>query len=325
MKPSLAILPIGTLFIGIGIGWFARPMTEQEVQPSGTKAEASLSSEKKPAASATPTDRPAKTDRERPASKPDNKMPAAAREMMTKMQEDMTARHRSALEDHVASLRESLQLTPAQEAKLKEGIEKQISQMEGLLDRKAGGAVPDLDLARGMGTTPLDESIAETLTPEQQEAMTVLKEREKTRKIDTQALKGLSRLQGIMDFKEGQRDEVYRVLSESAAEALANPDPQAELVKMLSGGVSGGMAVDMDPYDLGLQKLLTDTMMKSGSSGNKESAADFRKAVDERIEGKVEKLRPVLDEAQLERYRSELKTKGMGVYSTIISGMEEKN
>jgi len=48
----------------------------------------------------------------------------------------------------------------------------------------------------------------------------------------------------------------------------------------------------------------------------------LRETIDKRIDAKVDLLRPVLNEKQLEQYRSELKSKGLGIYGTVLSGME---
>lgn len=316
MRPSFVILPLATLFLGIGIGWFARPMLGEP--PLNGIEGAAMPAKDKPEASTAPSkeQRPAKTERERPAkAKADTEPPPAVREMVTKMHDQMIGRHRDSLEQHLAALQEALQLNPEQQEKMKGSIEKQISQLKALMGESK--ETPSTDAMRSIGPEALDESIASSLSPEQQSAMTAFKERQKARQADAQALKDLSKLQGIMEFKEGQRDEVYRIFSESAAEALNHPDPMADFAQMTSSGVQ----VDMDPYGLGLQKLLTDTM-KEGGPDNKEAVLKFHAAADRKIEEKVEKLRPVLDEAQLERYRAELKAKGLGVYSSIIPPRE---
>ena len=48
----------------------------------------------------------------------------------------------------------------------------------------------------------------------------------------------------------------------------------------------------------------------------------LREAFDKRIEAKVEALKPVLNQKQLDQYRTELKTKGMGIYGPMLMGME---
>lgn len=317
VKPFFIVLPAATLCVGIGIGWFARPMYGLPAEQMAVGAAASSSSGK-PVAPAPATDRPTKTDRERPADEtPKHELPDGAKDMVNKMQDATIARHRTSLEQHAAALMENLNLTPAQRESLETAITRQMAEMEKMMGRS--GEPPNPDLFRMIGTGPLEESLASSLTPEQQGQLGDFKEREKARKIDARALKDLSRLQGIVDFKEGQRDEVYRILSVSAESSLDTVDPQASFAEMFSEG-SG---VEIDPYNLGLQKILGDSMIPdNGKQDPKESARKIREAVDLSIEDKVEKLRPVLDAAQLERYRAELKDKGLGVLSGMLMGME---
>ena len=317
MKGSATLLPLVTLGIGIAIGWFARPMpgpSSTVVEKPGT-ASPSAASDAKPLAEA----RPAKPDRKRPDPKQHKESVAKAKEMMGKMQDAAVDRQRTKLEQYAASLTENLKLSPEQTEKLKSAVEFQIAEMTKMLSGSGAGAMAFGGDLKAIGTDSLAASIAATLSTEQQAEFESFKQREKTRKVDAIALKSLSHLQGIFEFKEGQRDQVYEILTRSAEANLANSDPAAEV----SGMLTEGMGVEMDPYGLGLQKLLTDSMKDIAAAGDQKAAmGKFREAIEKRIDEKVEELRPVLDEAQLERYRAELKSKGAGPYSSLMMGME---
>lgn len=317
VKPSIVTALIATLCVGIAIGWLARPMYGPPAEKTAGEA-ARVAPSASVAGSA--TDRPAKTDRERPADDGAKHKPGAPPDdMMVKMRSLSMARHRTSMEQHLSALQESLNLSPAQREKLQAEIEAQVALIDKVMGTPPGEAV-DIDPAQTFGIGRLEESLAGSLTPDQEAGLAVFKEREKARKIDARALKDLSRLQGIVDFKEGQREEVYRILSESAGTALANPEP----VSVFSEIHSQGVGVETDPYGLGLQKILRDAMNPAnGAAGGKESARKIREAVDLSIEEKVEKLRPVLDETQLQRYRTELKNQGLGLLSGMLMGMEE--
>ena len=62
--------------------------------------------------------------------------------------------------------------------------------------------------------------------------------------------------------------------------------------------------------------------MQEATGDQKKMVQKLREVIDKRIDAKVELLRPVLNDKQLEQYRTELKTKGLGVYGTVLSGME---
>lgn len=317
MKASVTLLPLATLGIGIAIGWFAKPMPEPSptvVEKPGATAP-SAPGDAKPLAEA----RPAKPDRERPDPKQHKESAAKAKEMVSKMQDAAVDRHRTKLEQYAETLAENLKLSPAQKEKLKAAVEFQVAEMEKMLSGSGVGATALGGDLKAIGTDSLAASIAATLSPEQQAELESLKQREKTRKVDAIALKSLSQLQGIFEFKEGQRDQVYEILTQSAEANAANADPAAEI----SGMLTEGMGVEMDPYGLGLQTLLTESMLdRSLQNDEKASMKKFREAIEKRIDEKVEELRPVLDEAQLERYRTELKSKGAGPYSSLMMGME---
>jgi hypothetical protein len=178
------------------------------------------------------------------------------------------------------------------------------------------------DLVGGLSDKAIHDQLAATLTDEQKTAFNAFKEKEIQTKVDSAALKSLSQLQGVVDFEEGQRDEVYKILSTEAEKRILQeqekPDPTAMFTE--------GMGIEMDPYGLGLQQAMTDAITERAKSGEatdtKATTQTMREIIDTRINEKVEQLRPVLNEKQLEQYRSELKTKGLGVFGTALMGME---
>jgi hypothetical protein len=80
--------------------------------------------------------------------------------------------------------------------------------------------------------------------------------------------------------------------------------------------------MDMDPYDLGSQQLMIESsqnLIASGGAGDdKTMMKAFREKVDQLIEDRVSELKPILDKAQLEKYREELRTKGLGPYGAML-------
>jgi hypothetical protein len=120
-------------------------------------------------------------------------------------------------------------------------------------------------------------------------------------------------MQGVIEFEGDQRDAVYKILNDAAAARIekenGNPDSSALSLN--------GMGIDLDPYDLGLQDAMKEAALKTRTSGDetdrKQMTKNFRTLIDQRIETKVDQMRPVLNDKQLDQYRAELKSKGSGI------------
>lgn len=332
MKNSL-LVGIVMLGIGIAIGWVAKPSSADENSAAKTtvaaKTEETVS---KPSPSAPPPAAvpPGKRALREPSVKKPSNMPSEAdMERAKKMQGEMTKamveRQRTKFEQHLKRLEESVGLTADQKAKMTAWLDERMKKIGDVDFTKAESMSGLTDLmGGGLSNKTLEDELAKSLTAEQQTALTAFKEKDLQTKVDSAALKNLSQLQGIIEFEEGQRDEVYKVLTAAAEEKLLKaeekPDPTALFTE--------GMGIEMDPYDLGLQSAMSEAMedmVKPGANTDqKQIARSMREIIDKRINDKVEKLRPVLNEKQLDQYRAELKAKGAGIYGTALMGMEGK-
>lgn len=336
MKPSSVITPLATLGLGIVIGWVAKPDSGSTgAAPTASTRSADRPAEKAPTPGSSPAHpaqaRAAKTER----ATPDLEEATEATEAQIatssdKVSEMFTGNYRKKLDAYIATLEENVNLTPEQKAALKAAVEKQLADLNKFMKEGPGHNGPGdnpanpLENLPPIGTEALDSQLAALLNPEQQKAFDAYKTREKARQVDAKALKKLANLQGIFEFKEGQRDEVYRILSESAEASLAKPDPMSAYSDIFNGG-GMGMNIDMDPYDLGIQGIFMDSAadLSRLQGDDKAMGKIFREKIDALIENKVNELKPVLDEAQLEKYRQELKTKGIGPYGSVLEHMGE--
>jgi hypothetical protein len=241
---------------------------------------------------------------------------------MNQMRQAAVDRFRKKLEQYVAGLDENLTLTPDQKARLQSAIEAQHAELTALMNTESGDSQVVFDKIPELGPPALEAVLAASLSPEQKSALETYKSKERARQADTKALKKLALLQGIFDFKEGQRDEVYRLLSESAAASLAKTESPTSFDEVFAGA-SG---IDMDPYDLGIQQLMMESAQDANARGkgdHQSMLATFRQKVDQLIEDKVNELKPILDEAQLEKYREELRSKGLGHFGTMLNAVPE--
>ena len=320
------------LALGFALGWVAKPAVIGGNSSTGVPAEvagappmvAPAKSEAPPASLLTK-----RAEREAAPKKPADGMTAEQRAQAKKMQAEgmkmMRGNLRTRLEKQIERLAAGINLTPDQKAALTAWMEEKMKSLDNV-DFTDPKSMEDLEsLTKSLTAKGIEDQLEPSLSAEQKSLLAEFKDKERKGKADAGALKSLSMMQGVVEFKEGQRDEVYKLLMEDAeARALAeeeNPDPSKFFTE--------GMGIQMDPYDLGIQKAMTDAVGMNGSKMGKESADQkemakrIRESIDQRIDERVEKLRPALDDQQLEQYRNELKTKGLGFYGSVLSGMEK--
>lgn len=315
------------LAIGFASGWVAKPAPDGNITsvadvPSGKSA----SPAPPPSADSPPPGKRAI----RPAEPAESgaEMPTAeqmdqAKAMQSQMAKQMVARQRQKFETQIVRLTENLSLTDFQKSKLTAWLDERFKNLENLDITDPATAEKFMEESKLLNDETLQAQLAGTLTPEQQTALTAHQEREHLGKVDAIALKSLSKLQGIIQFEEGQRDKVYQLLSESAEESLAAETKTMDISSMFTEG----MGLEMDPYGLGIQQAMTEAMgdpakFQSGVD-QQNMAKSMRQIINDRIDSRVEKLRPALNERQLEAYRDELQTKGLGVYGSVLDSMEK--
>jgi len=319
------------LALGFALGWVAKPAATPK-EAAGSQVAVAKDLGKEAAKESQPAPAPLATkraERETTPKKPADGMTDEQRAQAKKMQAEgmkmMRGNLRTRLEKQIEKLAAGVNLTPDQKAALTAWMDEKMKTLDGV-DFSNPESMKDLEgLMKSLTAKGMEEQLEPSLSADQKGMLAEFKDKERKGKADAGALKSLSMMQGVVEFKEGQRDEVYKLLMEDAeARALAdeeNPDPSKFFTE--------GMGIQMDPYDLGIQKAMTDAVGMNGSkmgkdpADQKEMAKKIRESIDQRIEQRVEKLRPALDDQQLDQYRTELKTKGLGFYGSVLSGMEK--
>ncbi|MEO7101175.1 MAG: hypothetical protein ABI162_17620 [Luteolibacter sp.] len=324
------VIVVGSLMLGLGvaIGWLAKPVPLPVATPVIAAAAPAKPVGDVVTTTVSESSVPGKRAQREPVVKKPDGMPtkeqmSQAKKMQVDMFEAMGKRQRDKFEKHIARLSENLTLTDEQKAKLNTWLDermKKLDEMDITDPKSMEGMTASFKELTNKG---LEEQLAPFLSADQKTAFADFKDREHRSKVDTAALKSLTTLQGVIEFEDGQRDEVYKALTEAAESTVVTEDEAPDISKMMTEG----MGIEMDPYNLGLQKAMTDAMTDPSmlaKSGNekKQMVSKIRETFDKRIEDKVEQLRPVLNDKQLDLYRNELKTKGMGVYGTVLSSME---
>lgn len=326
------LIIVGGLMLGLGfaIGWMVKPV------PEAVRTELSAKPVESPPRPGTPevketaeakvkgkrAERPL-AEEAMPGQKDREQIKAQAEKMQTEMAKQMAQRRREKLIQHIDKLAAALGLSEAQKQVLLDRVDENLKQMADLNMMDPSSAMEMMDVMKELSPKALQDQLEPSLTEEQKVALKDFTEREHQTKVDAAALKSLSKLQGVIEFEEGQRDRVYEILASSADANLRveekTPDPSSFYME--------GLGMDMDPYDLGLQAVMTEmvgdpTKFQAGGGDQKELAGRLREAFDKKIEEKVDALRPVLNEKQVEQYRAELKSKGMGFYGTMLMGLE---
>ena len=288
---------------GIAVGWFA-------LETFGGAA-VSANAASATGAAASPSAAPGKraTREEKPkmaATPPGPDQEEISDQIKSQMIKTMAARQRSKFEQHIQRLANSLKLTDAQKASLSAWLDERISNIE-TMDLSD---LPSITEGGGFTTDALEDYLASTLTEDQKTALAGFEERDHQTKVDSMALQSLSQIQRVIDFEDGQRDEVYKILTSEAGERLqkqSNTPGPSSLFTDATEDVN-------DPYGLGIQDALSEAYINMGDGDGamhqKAMAERLREGMDRRIEAKIEKLRPVLNDKQLEQYRTELKSKG---------------
>lgn len=326
---NLTIVGVLMLAIGFAVGWLAKPAplvrqaaVAQDAPPSALQAPTIAGA--LPAGTTAPAGKRSirETGSKKPGANDNADIEKQGQQMQAEMMRAMGDRTRSKFTLRIDQLAEKLNLTPAQKAQMTAMMEKSMAEFEKLdFTDPAASAM----LATETGWMPTEKALLESLqgslSPEQRDSLNGLLETERRNKVDTLALKNLSKLQGIVPLEEGQREEIYKILTASAETSVNaesdKPDPTAFF--------TDGMGLDMDPYDLGVTRLMTDITpeMAENPGDTKNILKSMKEAMDKRIEAKVDQLRPVLNDKQLEMYRNELKGKGMGIYGQAFSFGEE--
>lgn len=322
-------LPFGCLLAGIAIGWFAKPAPSASGTGPAVTAVASGSSpssmlgipekfkpseDSKSAASTRPSRPPIDSSKR----EVDVKMEEAGKEMQKQMAKRMTDVQRKKFEARFSKLCTELNLSPDQQARIRATMEERFTKMGELFtfDGSGDSAAKMKELSALMKGDALDEATAGLLTNEQKSSFDALKGKERQSRIDSKALKDLGNLGTVLDLTQEQKDAVYGVLSEQAARQEDSSKSTA-----MMGMFTEGMGIQIDD-EIGIQDILQE-QMESHVDGP--PSADIKKTIEEtikkRTDERIEALRPVLSEQQLQQYRTHLETKAAGVMN-MFGGVE---
>jgi hypothetical protein len=321
------------LAAGGAIGWFLRAGAADD-QMGNEKNRPSTSVVPRPARSGEANSENAPVASKRPIREaPQQETVDAIAEMLQPGSESMkdiqsqaikmlAAQKRAQLQQRIDKLAEALGLTDVQKSGLQRWLDERIAKIESIGAEDMDKLQDDGDLIKLLTNQALEEQLLTSLTSEQRTAFDEFRTRETQSRVDAAALKSLSQMQGVIQFEGDQRDAVYQILNDTAAARIKKEDesPDSSMISL------NGLGIDLDPYDLGLQNAMTEAALMSRTSGDetdrKQMAENFRTLIDQRIDNKVDQMRPVLNENQLEQYRAELQSKGTGILGGAMMNLE---
>lgn len=307
--------------IGVAAGWFLKP--ENEAAPSETatptvssRAKSSTNTEK-----TTRNDRSVVSSRRNGQSDSDNTDARATRALSSGKQYQerfmkmLAKRQNAKIDARIAKLVAQLNLTPEQEAALRKALEEKNSS-------STSGEFSPFSMAGQTGDASVDEALKDILTDEQKEEHVDLKERELANKVESRALKQLAKLSDL-DMTQEQKDAVYDILYQQAEKTTGEASPMHDSIS----AITSGLGVDIDPDDLGLGFSVGAEMYQSAREGEQDKPQDMSALIKERqqkvIDEKVQALSPVLNDSQLEQYRSSLELKSSGLFGSFLQGDDQ--
>ena len=236
-------------------------------------------------------------------------------DMATRMQQMFKNRQQAKLDARISKLVAQLNLTPEQEASLKKAAADRMNRFGAMIE----GDFDPSDIGELFNTDVIDEALAEILTPEQQEELEAIKKREIANKVEAQALKDLAKLSNL-DLSQEQKDAAYDILYKNAETSVRNETPATGLVSMITEGF--GIELDSDTLGIATAMIPSSDEIESGEIEQDPRAmmAQAQAKMDARIDAKVEAMRPVLNDSQIDQYRKDLKLKSGGMFGGLLNG-----
>jgi len=154
----------------------------------------------------------------------------------------------------------------------------------------------------------LESSLAEMLTPDQRVAYEEFNNRQNVSRAESRALRQLAGLNEELMLTPAQRNQVYAIYYDGAMAEIGGSDPLQATIDNLAS--SAGITVDP-----AVQSIISSIAnrglaeMASGRSIDPEAIeAMARESMQQSLDSEVNRLRGVLNEAQLEIYRNQLRS-----------------
>lgn len=245
----------------------------------------------------------------------------AIEESQRRQNEMMRKRYADKFDMRIAAMVKELGFNAAQEKALRSFFDEQLKKIDmSAMTAFTGNSDSDKvkEMAAALRGDGLNEFMKNHLSEDQMEGLEALQERKKNSKVESRALKDLAKLQQTLDLSDDQKDKVYNLLIEDAEKRLASQSD----ADFLTRSMMSSMGVEMDLGDMDMGSVMN--LHAEGDDAPKDRAALIQKMKDDRqkrIDDKVARLAPVLNETQQQQYRKSLENKG-GMFQMMIQGAE---
>jgi len=241
----------------------------------------------------------------------------------------MRERQMDRLTNKMAKWSAALGLDKEQQQKLLDIADQQFDEMqamEGTVNGEDPAAISDT-AKRAMAIMSgraLEESMVEILSPEQKEKYQKFESRQTQNSAEAGALRQLATLQEDLMLTPEQRNDAYGIIYANRLEELEESSDVSSMIKQFTKQ-SG---VTLDPALQGMISSIANQgleKMATGDQLNGESIKDFAEsAMANSVNEQVELLRPVLTEAQLNLYRSQLEDRFSNLENMIPGRRKEE-
>lgn len=331
MKNIVTIL-IGCLILGVGISVItknkkedplteAKPLETGDVKPAKVQssAEAVYTPSSKASSGADTSAEVKSPDVEKTEEELQAERQARRDKWMADRKTAMATRLTARYANKVAAIAKELGLDETQTAHLQAYYDAQVDILSNANPRTVftdAEAIPAL--AASLREEGLGEHMAEVMTEEQQASLLAIQERKKSNEVESKAMTNFAKLQTSLDLTDEQKDKVYTTLLEDS-ETRSENQSDGDYV-MRSYMQSMGMHFDMGDMDMGNVIEIASSAQQGEEVDQEQMLADITADRDAQIEAKVERMSSVLDETQLNTYRTQLNNQG-SMFTRMIQGM----
>jgi hypothetical protein len=150
------------------------------------------------------------------------------------------------------------------------------------------------------------------MSPEQEVAYTELKEKERAHKVEARTMQRFAGLPETLNLNEEQRDQIYDVFAQEETAAVDQQSSAGNAVASMITTASGGFLSESVSIDISDAVTSAFVVTPDGNTDStpQNAFARMREVTEQRNEARVESMRPILDDRQLEAYRSHLNQRG---------------
>jgi hypothetical protein len=325
MKNTL-IIALVSISLGFAAGWLAKPETaasedtETAARTTSRKAKPSSSQGSSDSDKAKSTRRSGVTVRSMSSDEEmDPEMKKRIEESQRKQTDMVKKRLGDKFDMQITAMVKELGLNASQEKSLRAFYAAQLEKVD-FSDGMSAMGDPDKmkEMAAALRGDGLNDAMKNVLSEDQMEGLEAMQERKQNSKIESRAMKDLAKLQQTLDLSEDQKQKVYDVLMEDAEKSLESQS-DADFVTRL---MMSSMGVEMDLGDMDMGSVMTlHTDSEDAPTDRASMIKQMKESRQKKIDTKVERLSPVLDESQQEQYRKSLENKG-GMFNMMLQGVE---